>query len=295
MYNYLYTRLQQKWNVEGDWKLVDLINDYFVVKFEIDEDLNFVFTSGPWIIAGQYLAMQKQRPGFCPATAHITHMVAQITVTAIQLECFDVWSLQRIGNLLGKLLKIDTLTTARNRGKFARLCVELDLTKLLDAFIQINDIWYNIEYEGLLDIYDLCGKYGHKWENCELKAKIVDNSIGETSNEAKAMISKCDITTQAVDINMVKDGLRRPWMNVQPRRKPKTSGRDLNGRDHGTISKCTQFNALTQVNDDFERNDRIFELSSYQPSHKQVLLLIRVLSWVQKCVTKSKSKTALML
>ncbi|CAL9024094.1 unnamed protein product, partial [Prunus brigantina] len=42
-------------------------------------------------------------------------MAAWIRVSAIQLECFDVWALKRIGNLLGKLLKIDALTTAQNR------------------------------------------------------------------------------------------------------------------------------------------------------------------------------------
>ncbi|KAL6284381.1 hypothetical protein ACE6H2_015310 [Prunus campanulata] len=126
-YNYLHAGLQQKW-----------INDYFVVKFELEEDLNFVLPRGPWIIAGQYLAMQRWKPRFCPATAKITRMVAWIRVSALQLECFDVWSLKRIGNLLGKLLKIDSLTTSQNRGKFARLCVELDLTKPLEAFVQIN-------------------------------------------------------------------------------------------------------------------------------------------------------------
>ncbi|CAL2227937.1 unnamed protein product [Prunus armeniaca] len=53
-YNYLKAWLQQKWSLNGDWKLVDLVNDYFVVKFDIDEDLNFVLTGGPWIIVGQY-------------------------------------------------------------------------------------------------------------------------------------------------------------------------------------------------------------------------------------------------
>ncbi|XP_021825377.1 uncharacterized protein LOC110766368 [Prunus avium] len=105
--NALIVRLQQKWSLKGAWKLVDLVNDYYVVKFDLKEDLNFVLTGGPWIIAGQYL----------------------------------------IGNLLGKLLKIDSLTTAQNCGKFARLCVELDLTKPLEAFVQINQNWNNIEYE----------------------------------------------------------------------------------------------------------------------------------------------------
>lgn len=107
MYNYLHARLQQKWCLKGGWKLVDLVNDYFVVKFKLEEGLNFVLTGGPWIIAGQYLVMQKWRSGFCPATAKITRMATWIRISAIQLGCFDVWALKRIGNLLGKLLKID--------------------------------------------------------------------------------------------------------------------------------------------------------------------------------------------
>ncbi|XP_021823959.1 uncharacterized protein LOC110765193 isoform X1 [Prunus avium] len=170
-YNYLHARLQQKWGLKGGWKLVDLMHDYFVVKFDLEEDLNFVLTGGLWIIAGQYLVMQHWRPGFCPATAQTTRMAAWVRVSAIQLECFDVWALKRIGNLLGRLLKIDALTTSQNRGKFARLCVELDLTKPLEAFIQINQTWYNIEYEGLPEICFLCGRYGHKRENCEMNKK----------------------------------------------------------------------------------------------------------------------------
>ncbi|CAL2225696.1 unnamed protein product [Prunus armeniaca] len=90
-YNYLRARLQQNWILKGEWKLIDLINDYFVVKFELEEDLNFVLIGGPWIIAGQYLVMQIWRSGFCPATAHVTRMAAWIRVSAIQLECFDNW------------------------------------------------------------------------------------------------------------------------------------------------------------------------------------------------------------
>lgn len=123
------------------------------------------------MIAGQYLTMQKWRTGFSPANAHITRIAIWIRVSAIQLECFDVWALKRIGNLLGKMLKIDALTTSQNRGKFARLCVELDLTKPLDAFVQINENLYNIEYERLPEICYLCGHYGHKRKICNLQTE----------------------------------------------------------------------------------------------------------------------------
>lgn len=250
-YNYLQSRLQQKWSLKGGWKLVDLINDYYVAKFELEEDLNFVLTGGPWIIAGQYLIMQEWRPGFCPASAQITRMAAWIRVSALQLECFDVWALKRIGNLLGKLLKIDTLTTSQNRGKFARLCVELDLTKPLEAFVQINQVWYNIEYEGLPEICYTCGLYGHKKESCELSKNTAAEKVGEGSGlEAKESLQD--------DIVMEKEGdvenLRGPWMIVQNRRKPKSGVKDGGNRGAGGSSMGSRFDALGKVNEDFDRN-----------------------------------------
>ncbi|CAL2231442.1 unnamed protein product [Prunus armeniaca] len=198
--------------------------------------------------------MQKWIPGFCPATAHITRMAAWIRVAAIQLECFDVWSLKRIGNLVGKLLKIDSLTTSQNRGKFARLCVELDLTKPLEAFVQINQHWYNIEYEGLLEICYMCGKYGQKREVCPLRAEVQY----EKTPEMPIKEGSVDMNTDSGDeVNKLKDwdsGLRGPWMNVQPRRKYKTNFKDGGGKNAGGTSKGSRFDALRQVGEDFGRD-----------------------------------------
>lgn len=55
-------------------------------------------------------------------------MAVWIRVTGAQLEYFDPWAMKKVGNMLGKVLKIYILTNARARGKFARICVELDLT-----------------------------------------------------------------------------------------------------------------------------------------------------------------------
>ncbi|XP_021803308.1 uncharacterized protein LOC110747440 [Prunus avium] len=253
-HNYLQARLQQKWSLKGGWKLVDLINDYFVVKFELEEDLNFVLTGGPWIIGGQYLIMQNWRPGFCPATAQITRMAAWIRVSALQLECFDTWALKRIGNLLGKLLKIDTLTTSQNRGKFARLCVELDLTKPLEAFVQINQVWYNIEYEGLPEICYMCGHYGHKKENCALLKNMPAEKAGAGSDTGanETVGGGMVMGTEGMDISV--ENLRGPWMNVPPRRKPKSGFKDGGNKGAGGTNMGTRFDALNKVSDDFGRN-----------------------------------------
>lgn len=66
-------------------------------------------------------------------------------------------------------------------GKFARLCIELDLTKPLEAFIQINQVWCNIEYEDLPNICYMCGRYGKK-KNCKLKATAAVENMEKISD-----------------------------------------------------------------------------------------------------------------
>ncbi|CAL8176642.1 unnamed protein product [Prunus armeniaca] len=283
-YNYLHDRLAQKWSLVGGWKLIDLVNDYFVVRFDLEEDLNFVLTGGPWMIAGQYLTIQQWRPGFCPSTAHITRMAAWIRVSAMQLECFDVWSLKRIGNLLGKLLKIDSLTTSQNRGKFARLCVELDLTKPLDAFVQINQNWYNIEYEGLPDICYLCGCYGHKRESCTMKSVNLSDEAGKAQGAGVGPMNH-DSVGVTETVKMAEDSLRGPWMNVQPRRRPKTIHKDVPGQGSGGRNKGSRFDALNEIGEDFDisRPDNVNQVPT-----RGVPIFKSVEEVGQKVWTKSK-------
>lgn len=55
------------------------------------------------------------------------------------------------------------------RGKFARVSVELDLEKKLVPKIKIRNRTYLIEYEGLNLICFNCGRYGHHKEICTLR------------------------------------------------------------------------------------------------------------------------------
>ncbi|KAL6279498.1 hypothetical protein ACE6H2_016379 [Prunus campanulata] len=213
--------------------------------------------------------MQKWRPGFCPATAKITRMAAWIRVSALQLECFDVWSLKRIGNL--------------NRGKFARLCVEIGLTQPLEDFVQINQNWYNIEYEGLPEICFLCGKYGHKREACDMKV-----------NEGGVDHMATDSGTKVAKDMLGESGLRGPWMIVQPRRNVKASFRDGNGKGYGAQSKGSRFTALRRVDEDFGRAEAGSDVEPMQNYSKPASSSVPVVDFSPKVWTKSqKSKSVL--
>ena len=71
-----------------------------------------------------------------------------------------------VGNSLGRAVKIDSRTLLVERGKFARICVEMNLKKPLTPFIWINHDLQPVEYEGLYQICFQCRQYGHIAEHC---------------------------------------------------------------------------------------------------------------------------------
>ncbi|KAL0290282.1 UNVERIFIED_CONTAM: hypothetical protein Sradi_6897800 [Sesamum radiatum] len=78
------------------------------------------------------------------------------------VEFFQEELLMRIGNRIGRAVKVDETTMAASRGRYARVCVEVDLTKPLVSMITLLGFAQAVEYEGLHQICFDCGKYGQK-------------------------------------------------------------------------------------------------------------------------------------
>ncbi|EEF27609.1 hypothetical protein RCOM_2138330 [Ricinus communis] len=60
---------------------------------------------------------------------------------------YDDDLLQVIASCLGTFIKIDRKTAMATRGRFARVCIEIDLSK--PGRFWLDNHWYHIEYEGL--------------------------------------------------------------------------------------------------------------------------------------------------
>ncbi|KAM1486322.1 hypothetical protein ACFX2I_000534 [Malus domestica] len=192
----------------------------------------FVLTGGPWIIAGQYLIIQMWRPDFIPSVEVVKRMAVWLRICGVPIECFNVWAMRKIGGVLRKLLKIDINTNSHARGKFARICVEIDLTNPLEAFIQINNSWYNLEYEGMREICFICGHYGHKRESCTWsvdsgteKQNVVDSNndvekqnVVDSNHDANTTMEQDEIVKE---VPIENSAILGSWMQVKPRGRPR--------------------------------------------------------------------------
>ncbi|KAF9685155.1 hypothetical protein SADUNF_Sadunf03G0025000 [Salix dunnii] len=109
---------------------------------------------------------------------------------------FDV--LEKIENLIGITVKVDPHTMSQSRGKFARICVELDISKPLTPFIEVEGRTYGVVYEGIQVICFECGHYGHGRDNCPLK----ENAKTQASEavEAETMKNATGLDKSAVEI-----------------------------------------------------------------------------------------------
>ncbi|CAN0904379.1 hypothetical protein LINGRAHAP2_LOCUS23067 [Linum grandiflorum] len=73
----------------------------------------------------------------------------------------------RIASRIGHPIRVDRATQEGARGKYARVCVEVDLTKPLLSKYTIEGKTYLISYEGLNDLCTTCDKYGNSARLCK--------------------------------------------------------------------------------------------------------------------------------
>ncbi|XP_021300450.1 uncharacterized protein LOC110428853, partial [Herrania umbratica] len=136
-YTYLCNRVRQLWSVVGDFQAINLNNGFYCFKFSKKSDYSHVLLDGPWIILGHYLTIRRWSPNFRSEDASIESVAAWVRLPRRPLEFYDREILSRIGDELGRTVKVDRTTSTVSRGKFARLCVELDLNKPLVAKVFI--------------------------------------------------------------------------------------------------------------------------------------------------------------
>lgn len=173
----------------SDFELVDIPNNYFVVRFNDDESwahkYRRVLFEGPWVVAQHTVLVQRWSPHFDPFTNPLGRIATWVRIPNIPLHCYTKKILWRLGDRIGKTLKVDMNTmgeaelmrTRVERGRFARLCVEIDLQKKLIPRVICASALFNVEYEGLGLICFGCGRYGHRREACPAKASPSEGNV----------------------------------------------------------------------------------------------------------------------
>ncbi|KAG5616857.1 hypothetical protein H5410_016681 [Solanum commersonii] len=132
----LKSRLKSLWKTTSNYILIDLGYDFYIAKLPTKDQLNHVLERRPCFVNSHFLSVQKWVPNFIANKETITNTTIWIHLPT---EFYDGVIFKKMGNVIGKLLKIDVCTYTTTSGYYARLCVEVSLTKPLKSSIQINN------------------------------------------------------------------------------------------------------------------------------------------------------------
>lgn len=122
------------------------------------------------------------------------------------------------------MINVDQYTLLRNRGKFSRVCLNIDITKSLPGSVKLDHFGKKVEaplcYEGLHEICIFCGDGAHDLDNCSTRPSprpfgMVVEKFGSSSNYPS-------IDTSVPHPTPPEDSSAEgKWVRVTPKRKTK--------------------------------------------------------------------------
>ncbi|CAN1168908.1 hypothetical protein LINPERHAP2_LOCUS28103 [Linum perenne] len=157
----------------------------------------------------------------------------------------------RIGNCIGKTVRLDLATSEGARARYARVCVEVDLSKPLLGKYMIDNRTFLVEYESLQNICTSCGFYGHKADGC--KHNMVLNSDGVQVEKAAANAEPIE---KAVG----------DWMVVN--RRSKGRSQKASQPKQGMASTSSRFAALAESDEEVDEEIIVDEVPTPPPNGK---------------------------
>ncbi|KAH1057335.1 hypothetical protein J1N35_035400 [Gossypium stocksii] len=158
---------------------------------------------------------------FDPTQAYPSIVMAWIKFLDLPSYLYNHKIITEVGEMVGKVVKLDMNTDSRARVHFARMVVYVDLDKPLVSQIFINGRKQNMEYESLSTICFHCGRYGHVKNSCTFR-----NSGSTSEKNADPHEETSEVRNTIVD-SSGKDGNYGPWMIVERKARKQTSCLDL--------------------------------------------------------------------
>ncbi|CAI0560738.1 unnamed protein product [Linum tenue] len=186
-------RLNAIWAKAGGIQVTSMKNGYFLVRFTSGLDYERAVTNGPWMIGPNYLTVHMWERDFDPYNHEVSSTLVWGRLLDIPVHYFHREAVMKIFRRIGKPLRIDEATRTVARSDYARVCVQVDLTKPLLSKFSINGKKYFIQYEGLEKICLNCGTYAERGactctrQQEPMEADAVEKEMPRTDKQPEAV------------------------------------------------------------------------------------------------------------
>lgn len=173
--------IKKVWQLELGCKLIDIDKGFIVACFFSRKVYVKFLIGGPWTVLRHYLTITKWKPNFKTTDMAVHSTLAWVCFPTLPLELFDDKNLIEIANGVGKTIRMASNLGSTMKGKYVRVCMELDLSTPLVPNVLVWGRKQPVEYERLPKICFRCGKHSQKKiELCgtKMEGNQMDTSYG---------------------------------------------------------------------------------------------------------------------
>ncbi|KAK1305368.1 hypothetical protein QJS10_CPB11g01695 [Acorus calamus] len=170
--------IKNLWKPKGEIHLSFQGNGFFMVRFDLEEDLIHVLEGGPWSMANRPFVIQRWNRNIRFELERLKSIPLWIKLPNLPLHFWSRTCLGRIASLIGTPLYLDSPTALKSRTAYARVCVEVDAGfELPDkVFVEVR----NGDREAIKITYDWkpqacthCQTFGHDDSLCCKKPRVI--------------------------------------------------------------------------------------------------------------------------
>jgi len=185
----LQTWIKYHWKPKGSIDLHLGSKRFFTVVFTNIEEKERAFEGGPYLYVAASLYMLPWMTNFVTEWETFTSVPLWVRLYSLPLDYWQTESLAAIGNKVDHFVKASEATRRGKYTSFARICVEMDLSRALpdEVILEVFDEeWVQtVDYEHIPFRYCRCHEHGHLFRDCPL-SKVVNKSKANTMNETNS-------------------------------------------------------------------------------------------------------------
>lgn len=152
-------------NQLGDWIVFTSVMGFFLLSSHWRKT-KAILKGETWFTREHFLTIRPWEPNFRSTSTNVSSVAVWIGLNELLIEYYNAEALYHIGKTIGNVLRVDTHTTSEARGKFARLCVQINMDKPLITIILIGKFEQPVCYKGIQKLCFDCERMGHQRKNC---------------------------------------------------------------------------------------------------------------------------------
>lgn len=232
----LQNEIRAKWPCGDRVSVVEFAGGFFCFRFSgvPDDERLAILSASPWTLGGRLINLVPWKDNFLPLKERIHTAPVWLRLEGLPREYWSDRAIAKLVQSFGRLLKVDDFTSSLDLGKYARVCVELDLSMPLKSGVHVDhaggSFYQTVSYENLPPFCVRCGFIGHSSARCS--APTVSSSVPGSSllpgSPGEVMESRPSVGVSSVPHGEVP--LLGRWLSVERRQPRRTPGSGSSSR-----------------------------------------------------------------